>query len=557
MILRQQTGERMASANLPMRVLFVMRSAGFLRNFDNALRALSARGHAVTIAIERGNWTEPACRSLADGLARAGVTFVAAPARSLEPRHRAATQVRLMLDYLRYLAPGYDAGAKLRARACAAVLAPLRPIVRHAAFGRGMSARMLRQALAVLHETAPISPSVEGFLDEHPCDLMIVTPLVELGGPQTDWVRAARRRGIRSALAVASWDNLTVKGRIREPPDRVFVWNEPQRAEATRLHGFAAERVVVIGAHAYDHWLDWAPSRDRTWFCSQVGLRADRPIVLYACSSPFIAPDEAEHVGSWIEQLRRSSHTELRDAGILVRPHPQHAAQWSRSGIGHLPQVSVWPACGADPVGRAEREDFYDSIHHCAVVVGVNTSAMIECSIVGRRVLTLLTDRYAATQGGTPHFAHLADPELGVLAVASTPAEHHAQLARAIAGDDVGWEKRRAVFLNHFVRPHGSGGPAAPRFVVALEDLARIAQPAAAVAPGIARESPSPMHRCAVVAWRRAPLATAFALADRWTATRVRRRPVAVAQGRVGPDIAATARGHCVERFVHRLRALS
>src|SRR5215217_3498050 len=49
-------------------------------------------------------------------------------------------------------------------------------------------------------------------------------------------VKAARRLGVRSAVPVLSWDNLTNKGLIRVPPDQVLVWNEAQKTEAVMMH---------------------------------------------------------------------------------------------------------------------------------------------------------------------------------------------------------------------------------------------------------------------------------------------------------------------------------
>ncbi len=390
-----------------------------------------------------------------------------------------------------------------------------------------------------------MSPAVDGFLDEHPCDLLLLTPLVELGAPQTDWLRAARRRRIPTALAVASWDNLTLKGRIRETPDRVLVWNEPQREEAATLHGLSPARVVATGAHTYDHWFGWVASRDREAFCAEIGLRPDRPIILYVGSSSFIAPDEAQYVETWLAALRDSDHPGLREAGVLVRPHPQHGAQWARSPIAARDQVAVWPARGADPVARSSREDFYDSIHHAAVVTGVNTSALIESAIAGRPVLTLLVDRYADTQRGTLHFAHLADPERGVLGVAASPAEHHEQLARAIAGD-ADWEGRRARFLAFFVRPRGLGVPAARSFADKVEALrATDAAPVAAAGPAIA---------VARLAWRIAPLRAVAAAGESALRLRSRGRPLTVARARLGPGAAAAARSARAERLARAIR---
>jgi hypothetical protein len=45
-----------------------------------------------------------------------------------------------------------------------------------------------------------------------------------------------------------------------------------------------SDRVVVTGAQCFDQWFDRRPSRSRQELCDQLGLPADRPIVLYVCS---------------------------------------------------------------------------------------------------------------------------------------------------------------------------------------------------------------------------------------------------------------------------------
>src|SRR5262249_50829853 len=150
----------------------------------------------------------------------------------------------------------------------------------------------------------------------------------------------------------------------------------------------------------------------------QVGLSADRPFLLYVCSSPFIAPSEVESIERWIRALRTSSDPALREAGILVRPHPQNAKQWLKADLSSYPDVVVWPRAGANPIDSTSRADFFDSLFHSAAVVGVNTSAQIEAAIVGRPVYTVLLPEFAATQEGTLHFHHLANDERGLLHVA-------------------------------------------------------------------------------------------------------------------------------------------
>ena len=85
---------------------------------------------------------------------------------------------------------------------------------------------------------------------------MLVTPLVDLGSDQVDYVNVAKAHGIKSALCVHSWDNLTNKGLIRVMPDRIYVWNEVQKNEAVELHGADPSDVFVTGANTYDRWFE-------------------------------------------------------------------------------------------------------------------------------------------------------------------------------------------------------------------------------------------------------------------------------------------------------------
>lgn len=122
-------------------------------------------------------------------------------------------------------------------------------------------------------------------------------------------------------------------------------------------------------------------------------------------------------------------------------------------------------------VDEQSRADFYDSIHHSAGVVGLNTSAMIEAGIVERPVHTLLVPGFWESQEGTLHFRYLMQVAGGLLQVARTWDDHLAQLASSIAASGTPHRPARA-FVESFVRPHGLATPASPLFVDALERLA-------------------------------------------------------------------------------------
>jgi hypothetical protein len=328
----------------------------------------------------------------------------------------------------------------------------------------------LRAWLRGAEAAVPSSARIEAYLREQRPDAMLITPLIGVvGSPQPDYVRAAQALGIPTALCVWSWDHLSSKALIRDVPDRVFVWNEVQRDEARHFHGVPRDRVVVTGAQCFDHWFGREPSRSRAQFCAQAGLPADRPMVLYVGSALFQgSPSEAAFVLRWIAQLRGSADRAVRDAAILVRPHPQRLDEWDDIDLAPFGNVALW---SGNPVTEQARADYFDALHFSAAVVGLNTSAFLEAGIVGRPVLAILPDEFRDNQEGTLHFRYLTDIEGGLLRVSRSLDEHEAQLREALAATARGPVVNER-FLEAFLRPNGLASPATPVFAEAVEALA-------------------------------------------------------------------------------------
>ena len=450
-----------------MRVVFFMRSTIYVRNFESSLRLLASRGHEVCIVADPHHLEESnellrnLCVECPD------LTHVLPPVVPFDAWSFLGNELRRGRDYLRYLGPDFVSAAKLKARAERSAPGFVLALMKRR-FWRAAPARRVLSALLHIGDRAmPRSAAVDAFVRELRPDLVVVTPLVEPGAPQAQYLRSARAIGVPTALCVYSWDNLTNKGLIHDPLDLVTVWNEPMKAEAIAFHGVPAHRVVVTGAPSYDHWFSWSSGQSRKQFCACVGLPADKPYLLYLCSSKFIAPNEPAFVRRWASALRAGPPA-LAGVGILVRPHPQNADSWQDVDLSDL-GVAVWPRHGANPVESSSRADYFDSIHHSTAVVGVNTSAQIESAIVGRGVYPVLDPDFRDTQEGTLHFRHLRTVNGGLLHVARDFAEHQAQLEQALAGpvDD-----RCRRFVEAFVRPHGLEVEATPRLVDALEAVA-------------------------------------------------------------------------------------
>jgi hypothetical protein len=471
------------------KILFVARHFTYFRNFDSVLRELARRGHHIHLAVEHSDATGGL--GAVEALAREhpSITYGEAPDRTSDRRSDLARRIRFGLDYLRYLDRFYDEAPLRRVRARERTPLALIRFTDPRIIGGTVWRRLAGRCLHALDLAIEPSASVFEYVRSQAPDVLLVTPLVDLGSQQIDYVRAARRLRIPSGLAVWSWDHLSSKAYIRECPERVFVWNETQRREAVDEHHVPRSRVVVTGAQCFDHWFERQPGRSREAFCRALGLPADRPLILYVCSALIMgSPSEAEFVREWLTHLRASGDARVANAAVLVRPHPAQTYRFDGIDLSDLGPVAVW---GSNPIEERSRSDYFDSLFHSAAVVGLNTSAFIEAGIVGRQVLTILPPRFHDNQEGTVHFKYLLEIGGGLLRVSRDLDTHVAQLSSALVEAPSGEHPHKA-FLESFVRPHGLTTPATPLFADAVESLRGCAL------------DPRDVHALTQPAWRRA-----------------------------------------------------
>jgi hypothetical protein len=454
------------------KILLLVSPLSQTRYFAGVIRTLAERGHTLRLAgtTRRGQARRPA------ELDHPLISALECP-RFREDAWRDFVQdLRCARDYTRYLAPRYASATRLRERADQ--YAP--PAFVRVCEGRAWARRnwkLLARALELAEDLVPSDRAFEAFLEAEGPDIVLVSPLIQFGSYQTDYVKAAHRVGLPVGFLPYSWDNLTGRGLIRVIPDRVLAWNETQKREAVDLHGVPPERVIVTGAPRFDEFFAMRPATTREEFCARAGLDPARPFILYLGSSPLIGPREAELVPHWVDEIRAASDPSLRSCGILVRPHPACRDEWRSVALTDR-GAAVWL-----PRGRQNADqELYDSLHHAAAVVGLCTSALIQAGILGKSVHTIVMPGFDEGQAGTLHFEYLLASNGGLLSPAYDFEEHRRQLAGALASGAARREQSLR-FVERFVRPHGLDVPVTPIMVREIERLAEIRKPVAAGPP--------------------------------------------------------------------------
>ena len=458
-----------------MRIVFLVHNLGKTRHFEGVIKSLTDLGHTVVLGAARK--VRRPLKLTAELYENPLVDVTSFPHVRVDEWKEVVRPLRLARDYVRFLRPEYGHAAKLAARAGQyappgmAAAIDRRPWLRK-------QWRLVTRGLEIAEQVVPSERYFELSLIAEGADLVLITPLVDFGSYQTDYVKAAHRVGLPVAFLPFSWDNLTNRGLIRVPPDRVLVWNDHQKHEAVAMHGVPADRVVVVGAPRFDEFFAMRPQATREEFCAAEGLDPSRPLLLYLCSSKFVAPQEVGFVREWIRAVRGAEDPRLREAAILVRPHPANDEPWKGAGLDGVEQAAVWRGQGRMQSDQA----LFDSLYHSAAVVGLNTSAIIEASIVGRPVFTVQDAEFAGGQEQTLHFHYLLAANGGPLEAAASLDVHVAQLAAGLANPAAGVERARR-FVSSFVRPRGVDKAVAPLMAEEILKVASVRKHAQGSAP--------------------------------------------------------------------------
>ena len=454
-----------------MRIGIFHNKSYYLRHYDAALRVLLERGHHLVLARPDRFDHVKVPRTLRK---RGGFSTALFPHRRGDGLTETIEIVRTARDAARYLTPELSTAEASRHRAFEQLarvvsgdsgpLSPADELPRIEWTGREQA--VLGRLFEDLERLIPPDEEMVRFIQEQRLDLVFCISRVNIAARQTEVVKAAAALGVPTGIAVYSWDNLSNKGMLHVQPDRLFVWNEIQVREAAELHGVEPERVAVTGAPRFDAVFARSPSAERAVLLEDLGLDPARATLLYLGSSSFVAPQEPEFVTAWIAALRASVDERVREANVIVRPHP---------GTVDKPAWAEWtPAAErvalAPPVLLTRDQDLFDQLSASDAVVGLNTSAEIEAAILDKPVLTVKAGALAPGQEGQLHFRYLLEEHGGFVQTAASLDQHVDQLGEALAGDPLAGARRH--FLETFVRPLGIDVPAGPALADAIEALA-------------------------------------------------------------------------------------
>jgi glycosyltransferase involved in cell wall biosynthesis len=330
-------------------------------------------------------------------------------------------------------------------------------------------------ALNLIEHLVPPSPAVLNDLVTRRPDAILASPVIQRFSEEVEYIKAARYLGIPTAISTLSWDTLSTKGLVQIMPDELYVWNDMHRNQARLIHNVPAERIHVTGAPFFDRWFDSvATPMDRNALCRLTKLDPTREFVLYLGSSKNIARDESWFVSMLARFLAEHENPSYRSLQVLVRPHPANAQVYEKIADAN---VVVWRTDGTLPDTDEAHAVFRAAFEHARVIMGINTSAMIDAVLSNRPCATIRVERYAATQSAAEHFRMMVD--FGAITVLDGIPDLVPLVDRLRRGEDPTIEQRRA-FVAAFARPGGIARSAGDRVAERVVQLALNHRPSVA-----------------------------------------------------------------------------
>ena len=446
-----------------MKVLFAIRSIYQFSYVDSIVKYLDQRGHSITVLFDKGWSRNHSPRFVEDYLSKRNDTHRGWSLRRQDTWRRLIFALREVRSYAGYLRRT-DQSKYYRMRWKRYLPKSLKKNADSPVIRRLLSSDMVFRWITRCEKWVPPDGRiVESLLQSKP-DVVVVSPMIQRFSEEVEYAKAAMMIGIPTVVPAYSWDVLTTKGLFHVIPDFFLAWNRTQHTEAKHIHGIQDQHVLITGSPFFDKWFEAGKLREaRSRFCRRVGLNPDKPYLLYLGSSKNIAQDETWLIRELLDKINTSPDPRIRELRLLVRPHPANTEHYARlTDRGAV----IWPKEGALPQAQDTQRDFYNSVAHCALTAGINTSGMIDAIIIGKPCLTIMTPRYRRTQEQAVHFKYLLDAD--VLEVTQSADEAIMRIGHVLNGQDR-LASQRQQFIRDFARPLGVGTPAGKIAAVAIE----------------------------------------------------------------------------------------
>ena len=228
----------------------------------------------------------------------------------------------------------------------------------------------------------------ETYFDRYQPSLVVLANLFD--EPEVHLLRATKRRGVKSAGFINSWDKVTARCVLRLLPDSIIVFNEIVKKELVQYDYVRPQDIYVGGMPQYDHYFIYTPS-SRDEFFKKKGLPSNTRLLLYApVGSAYGTSDWA--VIDFLHDLNEKNQFG-KNVALLVRfppndfidPKELEKRPWL---LYDHPGFRFTDTRGSDwDMDFHELAHLADTLAHMSLLIGYTSSIAIDAAIFDKPII--------------------------------------------------------------------------------------------------------------------------------------------------------------------------
>jgi hypothetical protein len=135
-------------------------------------------------------------------------------------------------------------------------------------------------------------------------------------------MREARRRKVKTAAVILSWDNSSSKGLSGAKADAVIAWSEAMKNELIKHYEISPEKIFVGGVAHFDVYYRPDALADRNALFERYGMDPHRKLIFFGTRSPNKYPWTGDCIRIMAEAIEKNRFS--HPCQLLVRIHPNH-----------------------------------------------------------------------------------------------------------------------------------------------------------------------------------------------------------------------------------------
>lgn len=199
--------------------------------------------------------------------------------------------------------------------------------------------------------------------------------------------KAAKLASISSFGIISSWDNLTIKGKLRDVFNYYIVWGRGQKEEAITYHGIQPQKILVTGPYPFVYLMQSADLLKRDNRLNQL---------IWLTSSKFIVgnpEDEWELIEEFTTYCLRIGRVDLIKS-LLIRLHPQTPGgsqvffDWANGRQSNFIQNLAQNQIVCEFIeSTSDRRSYLDQLVNSRCAIALATSAAVEGHVTGLPVI--------------------------------------------------------------------------------------------------------------------------------------------------------------------------